>query len=371
MMNLMFLDSIEKETYGGMEEWIRLVSKGLAARGHRVTAVGRPDSEFLGRVKQTDGLHGILELEISGDFNPITIARLRSALNEQHVDAIVVNFNKDIRIGGLAAKLSGDTRVIWSVGLDITKDNLVHRFLTPRLIDAVIVPSQSLKDQITRHGYLDPDSVTVIPIGIEPDILLKNVDMSADLRARYNLPPDSVIGVTVARFVEQKGHRYLLEAMPDILSAHPNLYLLLLGSGPLESELRAYVSQRGLEPHVIFGGMVDSVAAKLAGSDVMIHSSVEEPFGIALLEGMRAGLPIVASNIGGIPEVVGDCAILVEPRRPERLSMEVAALLDSPKLMQELARKGRHRFENHFTLDTMITRIEDYLNSVVTVKRNG
>jgi glycosyltransferase involved in cell wall biosynthesis len=371
MMNLMFLDSIEKETYGGMEEWIRLVSSGLADRGHKVMVAGRPGSEFLRRIEKSSGAVETLELDISGDFHPVTISRIRSTLSRRQIDAVVVNFNKDIRLGGLASKLNGQTRVVWSVGLDITKDSLAHRFLTPRLVDAIMVPSESLKFQITRHGYLDPDSVTVIPIGIEPVRPETDRDPGSGVRRQYNLPSDAIVGVTVARFVEQKGHRYLLEAVPAIVNKRPEFRLLLLGSGPLESELRAYVHQERLERHVVFAGMVDSVPQLLAGCDVMIHPSVEEPFGIALLEGMRAGLPVVASNVGGIPEVVGDCGILVEPRRPELLLSEIVRLLDSTECMDELGRKGKERFERRFTREIMIDRIEEYFRSVVTAERNG
>lgn len=370
-MNLMFLDSIEKETFGGMEEWIRLVSKGLVARGHRVTVVGRPESELLRRVRLVGTSISTLELNISGDFHPVTIAKLRSALSEHQIDAVVVNFNKDIRLGGLAAKLNGSARVVWSVGLDITKDNLTHRYLTPRLVDAIMVPSESLKRQITRHGYIDPDSVTVIPIGIDAVASVCNAEEATALRSRYLLPEGSIVGVTVARMVEQKGHRHMLNGMPDIVEKFPNFYWLLLGSGPLEPELRALAERLSVQQHVVFGGMLDSVESELAGCDMMIHPSIDEPFGIALLEGMRAGLPIVASDVGGIPEVVGDCAILVEPRKPDNLSIAVIDLLNSPERMTQLGSAGRKRFEREFTLGRMIDRIEAYFKSVVTVERHG
>ncbi|RKX27260.1 MAG: glycosyltransferase, partial [Candidatus Zixiibacteriota bacterium] len=131
-MNILFLNSIEKATYGGMEEWICLTAGGLVARGHHVTVAGRPGSEFLRRVSETEPGVTILPLAISGDFNPATITKLKKSLTENSIDVIVVNFNKDIRLGGLAAKLERYPKVIWSVGLNITKDSLIHRHLTPR-----------------------------------------------------------------------------------------------------------------------------------------------------------------------------------------------------------------------------------------------
>ncbi|MBI5267187.1 MAG: glycosyltransferase family 4 protein [candidate division Zixibacteria bacterium] len=359
-MNILFLDSIECETYGGMEEWIRLVAGGLAGRGHTTLVAGRTGSEFLRRV----GSHGIttLPLAISGDFNPITIARVRQTLVEANIDLICVNFTKDIRLGGLAARWSGATKVVWSVGLDITKDSLAHRWFTPKLVDAVLVPSESLKRQITALEYVKPELVTVIPIGIEDR---SNV-AAINLRSVYQLPADAIVSVTVGRFVEQKGHATLIDALPLIMEKVQNALCLFLGNGPLEASLRSRATALGIADHIAFGGMVDDVAPLIAGADLMIHPAVEEPFGIAVLEGMRAGLPIVASQVGGIPEVVGadGGARLVEPRNPIALAGAVIDMLENREEMRRAGAKNRQRFLEHFSLVQMIDRVEATFHSI-------
>ncbi len=113
--------------------------------------------------------------------------------------------------------------------------------------------------------------------------------------------------------------------------------------------------------------MLDDVGSVMQGADIMIHPSVEEPFGIALLEGMRAGLPIVASRVGGIPEVVEDnrTARLVEPGDKRALATAVIDLLESPSAMTEYGRKGRERWDSKFRLEAMVDSIEKYLSSFV------
>ncbi len=370
-MKVMFLDSIETATYGGMEEWIRLVGTGLAARGHDVTVSGRAGSQFLRRVSSYGRNVHAFELSISGDFQPATINRIKKYLDEHQIDIIVVNFNKDVRLGGIAARWNGATKVVWSVGLDITKDNFTHRLLTPRLVDAILVPSQSLKTQITRHGYIDAETVTVIPIGIEATDHRHSDAAARTLRTRYGLSDNAIVAVTAARLVEQKGHRYMIDALPAILSKCPNFYWLLLGSGPLESELRSQAETLGVSDQVVFAGMLDAVAETIAGADLMVHPSIDEPFGIALVEGMRAGLPIVASRVGGIPEVVGDCAILVKPSDSEDIARGVCAMLDAKTTMTERGVAGRKRFETEFTCDRMIDRVEQYLTDVVRAVARG
>jgi glycosyltransferase involved in cell wall biosynthesis len=367
-MNILFFDSIEKETYGGMEKWVRLTAAGMARRGHRVTVAGRPSSEFLRRVAATDENIRLFPLNVSGDFHPVTIARLRRFLSREHIDVMTVNFNKDIRLGGLAARLNGGTRVVWSVGLDITKNSPTHRYLTPKLLDGVIVPSQALKRQITRLGYINPDMVQVIPRAREnTNSVPPKAQAAAALRKKYGIPEETVIAVTVGRLVEQKGHVYLIEAAAEIVAAFPKVVFLLLGDGPLRGRLMSRLKELNLTERFIFAGMVDDVDTYLAGADLMIHPSIEEPFGNALLEGMWAGLPIVASRVGGIPEVVveGETALLVTPRDPHRLAEAVLRLLRSPSQRKALGQTGQQRCRTVFGLEAMLDRIETYLTGLV------
>jgi len=366
-MKLMFLNSIDEQTYGGMEEWIRLVAGGLSQRGHQITICGREKSEFLNRVKRSEICAAIIELKISGDFNPVTITRIKKEISRREINTLIVNFNKDIRLGGLAAKLSGEVSVVWSVGLDITKDSFAHKLITPRLIDGVIVPSHSLKTQITRHGYVAPEMVEVIHIGI-PEIennLTKSTAVEK-MRKRFKLDKNSIICVTCGRLVEQKGHRYLVEAASKVVRVHPNVVFLFLGDGPLKSSIQENIARPGLQNHFILAGMVENVAEVLEGCDLMIHPAVEEPFGIAVLEGMRAGLPIIASNVGGLPEVVGNngCAVLVAPKEADSLEKAINSILETPDTMLKMGEAAKLRWQECFRYELMIDKIEKYLEKL-------
>jgi len=371
-MNILFLDSIAKNIYGGMEEWIRLVSVGLRERGHDITIVGRRDSAFIKRLCQKDEMMNCLELSISGDFNPSTIFRIKSIIKEHKIDIVVVNFNKDIRLGGLAARLAGKVPVVWSVGINLTKNVFIHRFLTPRLIDAVIVPSNSLKNQIVESGYIDSDICEVIPIGIpETNSSPPRNDARRLLLEKYSLPVNSYIAITAARFVKQKGHINLVKAATAIVDRFPEIRFILLGDGPLESTLKKEIASQGLNQCFIFAGMLNDLNLELTGADMMIHPSIEEPYGISVLEGMRAGLPIVASDVGGIPEVVteGETAFLTNPGDPSHLGETVISLLESRAKMKKLGEEGYRRWEKEFKFNTMIDRIENKLRELYNQSR--
>jgi len=371
-MRIAFLNSIEAGTFGGMEQWIQLVSSALLKRGHTVFLLGRPQSSFLERVSSKVSAAHPVSLKISGDFNPFTIKKLKDFLLRQCVDLLCVNFNKDVRLGGIAARLAGEVKVVWSVGIDITRNRFVHRWLTPRLVDRVIVPSHSLKSDISRHGYIDESIVDIIPIGIDGSaVSCDREEARRNLRDKYGLPPKARVAVTVGRLVYKKGHEYLVDAAPRIIEKNPDIYFLFLGDGPKREELGQQADRLGLSARVVFAGMLDDVDFELAGADIVIHPSKEEPFGIALLEGMRAGLPIIASRVGGIPEVVvdGETALLFEPRSSVAIADVAIRLLGDPDLMREFGRAGQQRLRRHFSYETMVDRVEAAFNAVVTPLR--
>ena len=115
--------------------------------------------------------------------------------------------------------------------------------------------------------------------------------------------------------------------------------------------------------------MLDDGDLELGGADLMVHPSIIEPFGIALLDGMRAGLPIVATRVGGIPEVVNDeYAILIEPGDSGQIAAAVNKLLDSPSRRYAFSAAAQKRWRENFTIDIMINRVEDYFSNVVLGK---
>jgi len=369
-MNILFFDSIDKDIFGGLENWIGMVASRFVGAGHNVIAAGRPESEFLRRISDLDKRVIVYPIDISGDFDPRTILRLRNLLKRHAIEIAVVNFNKDIRLVGLAAAWYGRTRVIWRVGLNITKNNIVHRALTPRLIDGVITPSHALKKEITHFGYIKPEMVEVIHNGtIVKDFPRPDESARRRLREKYGLPENSVVGVTVGRFVNHKGHAYLIEAARDIVRRHSNAIFLFLGDGYLEQDHRRRISEVNLDRHFVFAGMLDNLDVELAGADLAIHPSIIEPFSNAVLECMRAGLPLVATRVGGTEEALTDgiCAYLVDPGDSEQLAQAVVKMFDNPTRMIEMGQAAQKRWREEFTIDIMLNRVEKYMHRFLDV----
>jgi glycosyltransferase involved in cell wall biosynthesis len=371
-MNLLFLDSVDRRIFGGYENWILLTARHFSERGHRVSAVGRPGAEYLRRASAFSDKIEVVELPISGDCNPLIIYRIKRILQDRQIDLMTVNFNKDVRLGGLASRWYGRTRVCWRMGLDITGNRWTHRFFSPRLVDGVIVPSHALKKQITRRPYLTDDMVTVIHNGTEDRAFVRpNPVAGAQLRSKYRLDGDSVVAVTVGRFVDQKGHTYLVEAAPEIIKQDRRVIFLWLGDGELETKLRTRIGALGLTRHFVFAGMLDDIDLELSGADLMIHPAVEEPFSHAILEAMRAGLPIVASNVGGVPEALVDGigALLLPARQPHHLAEAVIRMVADGEMRAAFGKANQERWWQDFRLKTMMQKVEAYFASLVAGAR--
>ena len=289
---------------------------------------------------------------------------MKKILKEKQIEFLFVSCNKDLRLGGLAARWYGGTKVFWRMGVDLTKNSAVHRSLTPKLLDGVITASNALKNEITRSGYIDDAMVTVIPNGVNaykkhPD----NPDAKRLLREKYRLPDDCRIAVTSARFVPEKGHRCLTEAAVELTAKYPDMYFLWLGDGPLRKDVEERIKELKLDGRIVLTGHLDDFTLEMLGADLMVHPSTSESFGISLLDGMRAKIPVAASSVGGIVEVVadGETGVLFEPGKPEAIVRAVAGLLDAPATMQKYAEAGYRRWQELFTFEKMIDRIENYL----------
>jgi glycosyltransferase involved in cell wall biosynthesis len=153
-----------------------------------------------------------------------------------------------------------------------------------------------------------------------------------------------------------------VEAAPEIVRQVPKVIFLFLGDGHHEGSLRSRIAELGLGDNFVFAGMLDKIDLELAGSDLMVHPAIEEPFSHAILEGMRAGLPVVASRVGGIPEALvdGECAVLVPARDPDSLATATVRLLLSEDTRASFGRAAQDRWRGHFRIDTMMRQVEAY-----------
>jgi glycosyltransferase involved in cell wall biosynthesis len=158
-----------------------------------------------------------------------------------------------------------------------------------------------------------------------------------------------VLGV-VGRLSAEKGHRFLIAAMPEILAYEPQTQLLVVGSGPLEAKVRAQVEALDLTEHVQFLGYVRGVQTAFAWMDILVVPSLSDAFPLVTLEGMMMELPVVGARVGGIPESIvdGETGLLVPPGDSAALACACRHLLSHPEVGREMGKRGRQRVLRKF-----------------------
>ena len=180
-----------------------------------------------------------------------------------------------------------------------------------------------------------------------------------DGRAEFGISPGPLL-VCVARMTEQKGHRWLLLAFRAVVDEFPWATLLLVGDGPLRLQLEQLTEKLGLRERVRFVGWRTDVRAILPGADLFVLASEWEGFGLVLLEAMAAGLPIVATRVGAIPEVVlhAETGWLVASKNTAGFAAAIISALRYPKQMGAFGYRGRVRLQQEFSVERMVVATE-------------
>jgi glycosyltransferase involved in cell wall biosynthesis len=236
------------------------------------------------------------------------------------------------------------------------KRRLVNPLLS-RFDGAIVGVSHDLRRYMIDAGF-SPGAVSVIHNGIAPRSLPSAVDRQ---RARRSLGLDdhAIVVATVARLDPVKDLLTLLEAFASVRRRIPGAHLVVVGDGPEREKLTARAELPDLAGGVHIIGFRSDVRALLPAADVYVSSSISEGVSITILEAMAAGVAVVATAVGGTPEILTDGAsgLLVPSRDPERLASAILSLAVDRRRRAELAAASRRRLETSFTIDRMV---EDY-----------
>jgi glycosyltransferase involved in cell wall biosynthesis len=245
---------------------------------------------------------------------------------------------------------------------------------TMRAAARVTACSRDLQDRALRLGAR-AGTVDVVPYGADPRAFQPDPAAAAAVRAELGIPPTAPLIVTMSRLVYKKGLTYLIDCLPAVLARHPDAVLVLAGYGDLREQLEHQTRDLGLAAHVRFPGQIDRerAARYIAAADVYPVPSIRDQRGNidglpnALLEGMGAGQPIVASRIAGIPDVIDDGVhgLLVPERDAPALAAAINRLLDDRPFARRMGAAARERILHELTWDATAERIEKIYQSVV------
>ncbi len=328
----------------GGEIQAALLARGLRDHGHRLAVLAAADAPLRHRLAADQ----FVTRDLTAPASPLTLTRARRFL--RRFDPDVIHFN-DPRamstVGAAATGLGIPVRVI-SRRVDYPLRNpTAYRVL----VDAVLCVSEAVRHRCVGAG-VPIHRLHIVPDGVDARIWRPR-GPAAVQPARPRL-------LAVGALVPDKGHDHLLRAFALLRRTCPGVRLAIAGQGPERDPLIALASELGLDGHVVFHGHRDDVPELMRNADLLVHPSTSEGLASVLIEAMFAGLPIVASRTGGIPELLENqetpLARLVAPGDPRVLAQGLAVALSRPREGVKMAIRAQRRAIAGYTHDQMIER---------------
>lgn len=283
---------------------------------------------------------------------PLAIARLTRLIARERFDVVHTHLIHASAIGLLAGKLARVPvavmtrhyeRYVWLYGDAV--ERVLHRS-AHRLADRIFAVSEAARAVLVDVEGIPSQRISVVPNGVDFERVRR---MSRQPSERPRSPSTHFTIATVGSLHPRKGHAYLIEAVAR-LHDRAKVALVIVGDGYLSQELHRLARDLGLGAQVFFVGYDASPYAALAACDLYVQPSVEEGFGIAVVEAMALERPVVATRVGGLPEIVEHdvSGLLVKAADPDQLAAAVQRCIDDPSLRARLASAGRRSAEERF-----------------------
>lgn len=311
-------------------------------------------------------------LEARRTVDPGWVRRLRHLLTERRID--LVHTHSPVPAAAARLLVSDPVRVLH------TEHNVWDRYRWPTYAanaatygrnDAVLAVSDGVAASVHRPRWLPKASyppVETLLHGVDVDDARRGPDARRAARQQLDLPDDVPVIGNVANLTPKKDHASLLQAVVRLRAAHPDLVTVLIGTGPLEAELRQQVADLDLVDHVRFLGMRDDVLDLLPALDAFVLSSRYEGLPISMLEAMASEVACVLARVGGIPEAVedGEEGLLLPARDPDALGRALGQVLTDADLRNRLGTNARERVRRDFSIDRAVRTLEERYDEVLT-----
>jgi glycosyltransferase involved in cell wall biosynthesis len=339
--------------WGGQEIRIVQESLGMIGRGHHLV-IAAPAESVIFKKAQEAGIRTVATVFNKRD--PFSILKMRSIIAGERPDVLNTHSSSDSWVVSLAAKLSGSgVKIIRTRHLSTPiSRTIMSRFIYQTLPDAVMTTGEEIRKTMIRKNGYDGSKIFSVPTGIDTGRFDPSIARPSISREGFTV---GMVGVLRS----WKGHKYLLDAIPEILSGIPSVHFYIAGDGPQRDNIVSMINDLRLQQNVTMLGHRDDIPEALASLDLVAHPSyANEGVPQTILQAFAMEKPVVASNIGAIPEVVidGKTGLLIEPRRPDLIAHAVIRLYNDESLRLRLAREAKKLVLSEYSLEHMLDKIE-------------
>ncbi|MBI5050083.1 MAG: glycosyltransferase family 4 protein [Nitrospirae bacterium] len=365
---LTILHTEASKGWGGQEIRIFQESVRFTEFGYRVLIACQEGSKIAENARMAGLSVYIIRMEYP--TAPLVLNRLLKIIKAEKVDIIHTHSSKDSWLAGIAGRISR-TPVVRSRHLTTpVKQSYLATFVYRHLCDIIITSGTYIKDALVTRNKLVPEKIVSIPAGVDTEKF--GINTKGDkIRAEFGLNDSYPVVGSVAILRHWKGHRYLLDAVPKVISVFPSAKFLIVGDGPQWNNLHQQIHDLGIKRHVIMTGFRNDVPEITAALDIFILPSVaSEATSQVIPQALAMGKPVIAANAGGLPEIIEDgiTGLLIPPKDSAAITNAIVRMAKDREEAREMAVRGRDKILKDYTFQKMIERTATVYNYVLEKK---
>ncbi len=352
--------------WGGQERRIAAEMAGMRARGHRVVLATRPSCRLRKEVTK-DGVE-VLELDMKGKFDLATIRRLARFIKTERIQVVDTHSGIDSWVGGLAAKLAGAPVLVRTRHLNNPLKrhwlNFVHY-----LPDRIVTCGEAVRQRLVEECGFPAGQVVSIPTGID-FTRFAPARPRGEVRSELGIAEEAYLVLMVGVIRSVKRHEVALRAFRTLLDTLPGARLALAGEGPMREGMERLAAELGIAEQVRFLGHRDDIPDLMGAADALLLTSRSEGVPQAVTQALGLGLPVVATAVGGVPELVRheETGLLIPPENPTAAAEALLQLAQDPALAARLGAAGRQHALAHFSLEAMLDQTESLFRALLAEK---
>ena len=362
-MNILTL--VFSPAWGGLEMFVGVLAKRFRDKGNNIIGLFSPNPSL----EESFGSNQIRYEIIKPTFRYIdfvTASRIKKALSKTRIDIIQVYQSKDLSTAIILKKLLVTPKLIFTQHMDsrYDKKDLFHKWVYKN-IDKVICITNDMKKNHIEHTPINENQIEVVHNGIDLNKFRRNLDLDKKrFLEEKSLPKDRLIIGTVARLDRLKNQKLLIEVADNLIQDYKDkIHFILVGdetnsvSGKnYKNELISFIKEKKLDDYFSIFGFSKEIEKFYSILDIFVLTTIKESFGLVLLEAMAMGLPVIASNRGGPPEIIEHevNGFLFDPDNQKELVTQLYKLISDEKLRKSMGEKSVELVKNKFNLDKKV-----------------